>query len=159
MINHDELISLLSYDKDTGLFLWNKSRGPKSKSGFAGHVSANGYVQIRLLGKLYYAHRLAWFFVHGKWPENHVDHINGNRSDNRIENLRDIIQQHNTQNQRCASKSNKLGLLGVYLDRGKYRSRIEVGGQTYDLGRHDTAESAHAAYIDAKRQHHQGCTL
>ena len=108
----------------------------------------------------YSAHRLAWLYVHGAWPTGQIDHINGDRGDNRISNLRDVTPALNTQNQRRAARSNKSsGLLGVTANRGRWLAQISIGGKSRNLGRYATPEEAHAVYVAAKRVLHAGCTL
>lgn len=157
----ERLRELLHYDPDTGVFRWVAAR-PNCRSGEqAGCTRENGHVIICLDGKLYYAHRLAWLYVHGAWPSKLIDHINGNRSDNRIQNLRDVEPSVNAQNIRQAFKTNASGVLGASLFKrtGRYVAMIRIDGKKRYLGYFDTAEEAHAAYLAAKRKHHQGCTI
>lgn len=116
---------------------------------------------MNVCGKAYRAARLAWFYVHGAWPKHHIDHINGNRLDNRIANLRDIPRQANNQNIHRSFKTNKTGFLGVDLDKrsNRYRASIRHNGSNRTLGRFDTPEEAHEVYLNAKRLLHEGCTL
>ena len=107
----------------------------------------------------YYIHRIAWLYVYGCWPNNHIDHINGNPDDNSIENLRDVSRKVNLQNMRKATKSSKTGILGVSESAGRFRASIRIDGKAKYLGSFDDAKTAHAAYIDAKRKYHEGCTL
>lgn len=126
-----------------------------------GHL-VNGYVRISVEpGKFLQAHRLAWALVHGKWPDQIIDHINGDRADNRFDNLRDISTKMNIQNQRRASKNNKSGLLGVSWSKTMKRwvARIYYDRKYHSLGCFDTAEEAHDAYVSAKREKHAGCTI
>lgn len=124
-----------------------------------GNKQANGYVYIKIDGKSYMAHRLAWLDVNGEWPEVFVDHINGDRSDNRLINLRAATRELNAQNQRVAQKHNKLGILGVSPYGEKYYACIRVNGKTKYLGLHETPEVAHQAYLEAKRKYHEGCMI
>ena len=123
---------------------------------------ARGYVDVCLFGKRYGAHRLAWLHALGEWPAGEIDHINGNRADNRLANLRDVSHAVNTQNIRAPHRRNtSSGLLGVR--RGKESLRFEacirVNRRHVCIGRFDTAEQAHQAYLAAKREFHEGCTL
>jgi hypothetical protein len=99
----------------------------------------------------YYAHRLAWLYVHGEWP-NVIDHINGDAGDNRIANLRSCSQQRNMQNIRASR--NKHGLTGVVFHRksGLFHATIKVNKRATSLGYYKTAEEAHDAYLRAKSQ-------
>lgn len=107
----------------------------------------------------YYCHRLAYLYTHGYIPEI-VDHINGNRSDNRIENLRPSTKQLNAQNIKKANASNKLGLLGVHKgQRGRFEAKIMVSRKNIFLGEFVTPQLAHDAYLKAKRVMHAANTL
>lgn len=154
--------SLLFYDPETGIFTNRVNRGKhRSKGKQAGYVTAVGYVLLSVDNRRFYGHRAAWLMTYGRWPNNQIDHINGNRSDNRIANLRDVRHQVNMQNIRAAFRTNRSGCLGVYLDkrRRKYVSQIVVNDRHIYLGQFDSAALAHSAYVEAKRAHHQGGTL
>jgi len=125
----------------------------------AGYVGNDGYVRIRASGTRFLAHRLAWFYVHGTWPVGEIDHINGDRSDNRIANLRDVSRLTNRQNMRRAQADNRSGLLGVSLANNRCKASIRSGGKNHHLGYFSSPEAAHAAYVAAKRQRHDGCTI
>ncbi len=154
----EELRSLLSYDPETGAFTRLKSSRVDRIGQSAGARDTKGHVQIRVLGRLHLAHRLAWMWVHGQWPELQIDHINGNRSDNRVANLRLATSRQNAQNRRRAQADNKTsGLLGVSFDKrvGKYFGQIADGGKKKFLGYHETAAQAHEAYLRAKAVLHE----
>lgn len=155
------LRACLSYDPETGVFSWIKTRRGVNKGGVAGCLNAHGYVQIWVDGRNYYGHRLAWLFVHGEWPKCTVDHINGNRADNRIANLRDVSRGVNVENQRRAARNSTSGLLGVSFckERDRWSAGIQVRRRRKHLGRFATAEEAHQAYVAAKRTMHAGCTI
>jgi hypothetical protein len=90
------LRQLLSYDPDTGLFRWRVQLGFRGKVGaVAGTTHSKGYRQIRIDGRIYRAHRLAWLYIHGEWPSGGLDHIDGNPANNAIANLRPATQQQN----------------------------------------------------------------
>ncbi|MCU4119319.1 HNH endonuclease signature motif containing protein [Variovorax sp. N23] len=153
------LRELLHYDPETGVFT-RASGGPGIRIGdVAGSLHADGYVAIMLKGSLYQAHRLAMLYVNGQWPDGEVDHRNGNRSDNRIDNLRNTTATVNQQNRQRATVKNKVGLLGVTVRREKFRASITVAGKTRYLGDFDTPELAHQAYLEEKRRVHPGCTI
>jgi hypothetical protein len=105
---------------------------------------------VALEGHIYYAHRLAFAIKTGRWPDSVVDHINGQRSDNRWSNLRGATQETNQHNLRGPNRRNQLGRLGVSRSFGKFAARITRFGTVYKLGRFDTAEEAEAAYFAAK---------
>jgi hypothetical protein len=151
---------LLSYDPETGVIIRKVSNCNRVKDGeIAGSLRADGYLATMVDGKLYKNHRIAWFMHTGAWPEKHIDHINGIRTDNRISNLREAGYSLNAQNQKRAHTDNKTGLLGVIVERGKFRAQITIKGATKRLGAYSTPETAHQAYLTAKRAMHEGCTI
>jgi HNH endonuclease len=153
-IADDDLLRLLSYDPSTGEFSWRVDRGKVRAGSIAGRIDSSGYKQLCVKYRRILAHRLAWFFVHGKWPSGQIDHINRERLDNRIENLRvaDIYEQR--QNRLRPSKSSKSGLLGVRKEGKKWRSTITVYGERHHLGMFDSPEIAQLKYLEAKKQLH-----
>lgn len=156
------LRAVVDYDPETGVFRWKTAVGSRAKRGeVAGCVGKNGYVFMHVIGKHQYAHRLAWLYVYGVWPSGQIDHINGCRVDNRICNLRDVSHTANCENKRKALPNNKTGLLGVSWSAvmNKYLAAIVSGGVTHRLGYFDDKHEAHAAYVAAKRQLHQACTI
>lgn len=156
----ERLKELLEYNLDTGVFTWKVPRGRGMGAGsIAGSSNKYNYRQIGVDGKLYLAHRLAWLYVHGKWPDNGLDHINGDNQDNRISNLRDVDHVVNSQNQRKASRNSSSGLLGAFKKDSHWISQIQVNGKIVRLGTFLTPEEAHQAYLKAKRELHPGCTI
>lgn len=156
----DRLREVLRYDPETGVFTWLVCMSNARSGAVAGGVRADGYWRIGVDKIVYLAHRLAWLYVNGEWPSNQIDHIDGSRSNNRINNLRDVSNDVNQQNRRWARSDNiSSGLIGVGMKRGKWRARIQVGGVLRQIGTFDTPEEAHAAYLDAKRRLHVGCTI
>lgn len=155
-----KLRELIAYDARTGLFTWSTRRRRGVRFGsVAGSLKETGYIYISILGMPRRASRLAWFYETGAWPTGHIDHINGNRSDNRICNLRDVTETVNHQNQRRPQTGNKSGYLGVYKNRRRWSARIDAHGVSHHIGTFDTPEIAHAAYLDMKRILHAGCTI
>ena len=151
----EELRGLLSYDQETGIFTWKTNRRGRVKAGdIAGKVNRHGYRQIKICGVSYMAHRLAWLFVHGRMPENELDHINRDQLDNRASNLREASRLDNCRN--VGGWSNKKsGLpLGVTYDntRGKFMARASLDGVSKNLGRFDTAEEADKAAKKARTE-------
>jgi hypothetical protein len=115
-VTHERLKELLFYYPETGIFRWRKPSSPKHhvKPGVqAGAINKNGYRYIELDGVAYRSNRLAWFYVHGVWPEHDVDHENGVKSDDRIDNLRDLSHQRNSNHRPRLNKNNKTGYRGV----------------------------------------------
>lgn len=157
MITQARLKEVLRYDKESGVFYWNKKTSGRIVFGaVAGHLSEKGYIRIQVDGVLLMAHRLAWVYEYGKFPSTGIDHINGIRNDNRISNLREANQSQNCQNLRSARSNNKTGFLGVtYSGRSKkYKAVIGIDGVNKHLGNFSTAEEASQAYIDAKKKLH-----
>jgi len=158
-VGQDELRAALKYDPQTGHFTRLRGSNGHPVGEIAGTVNNNGYRLIRVGNwRRYRAHRLAWLWVHGEWPKGEIDHINGERDDNRLENLRDVPMVMNQQNRRRALKRNQTGMLGVSPTKGRFKAGIYAGRDIH-LGVFDTPEEAHEAYLRAKRELHEGCTL
>lgn len=151
----------LSYDAATGAFTWAAPGRGISAGKAAGCVSAHGYRLIRLGRKSFRACRLAWFLVHGQWPAGEIDHINGIRLDDRIENLRVVDRAGNSQNKRGAQANNKsCRLLGVTWNKQheRWQAKITARKVRHHVGYFSTATEAHAAYMAEKaRLHIGGC--
>jgi hypothetical protein len=146
----------LNYNPETGVFTWRMTTKRTKAGEIAGTNSgANGYVRITLAGDSYRAHRLAWFYTYGEWPSVHVDHINHDRADNRIENLRLVDQQQNTQNmsKRKNSVCNFKGVTPFPRDKSRFVAQIRYDGKQRKLGVFATQEEAHEAYCAAARNH------
>lgn len=154
---------LVRYVPETGEFYYVERRSNRChKDGRAGSFGQRGIVQIRIKGENYLAHRLAFLLMTGEWPKQVVDHIDGNPSNNRWSNLRDVSQQVNTYNLRRTHRHKRHSrLLGAHwCEQGKlWKSSITVNGKAQHLGVFATAEEASAAYLDAKRRLHPGFML
>lgn len=162
MVTWARLNELLTYDPVTGLFKWRVTRGSVKAGKSAGSPQGLGYLQIRIDRKLYLSHRLAWLYMTGEYPELEIDHMNSNRSDNRFENLRHVDPSTNMENERRARAGRVYGsTLGAFYrkDTGRWFSKITVKRKVIDLGYFPDEASAHAAYIEAKRRLHAGCTI
>lgn len=161
-ITQDKLKIRLTYDESTGLFFWNV-RTKKIKAGSAaGTTNGSGYRQICIDNKIYNAHRLAWLYVHGDMPSMDIDHIDGDRANNAIANLRHVSRSTNLQNQRKERKGkkskSKLGTSFVSTT-GRWHARIRIDEKQISLGCFASMEEAHQKYLSAKRTFHQGCTI
>lgn len=147
--------------RDDGQLVWRVSTSYRSIAGnIAGTINNNGYRCISVKCKIYLAHRIVWLMIHGEFPTIQIDHINGNKLDNRISNLREATHKQNQQNKIKPQSDNKIGFLGVHFNKsGKFRAQICVNKKNKHLGMFDTAKEAHEAYLKAKRQHHEFCTI
>lgn len=151
------LKSVLNYNADTGVFIRAvASKGLNNKVGDrAGWTKANGYTEIMVGGKTYKAHRLAWLYVYGSFPDGLIDHINGVRDDNRIANLRVATVADNQKN-RKKNENNTSGLKGVHFrpDRNTYIARAMLNGKSHYIKSCKTAEEAGEAYANFAKSNH-----
>ena len=156
-----EATERFGYDLLTGEVTLLKHRRYPSQAGRkVSGLDVHGYVQISILPYgVAKGHRLAWLLHYGEWPTGQIDHINGVRHDNRIENLRLASAELNAQNKRNPLSGNKSGWLGVTYYAGAYRASLMHRRKQHCIGMFKTPEEAHAAYVDAKRRMHEGCTL
>lgn len=153
----DRLRELLNYNPQTGIFSWAITRRGCKKGSAAGCKMKHGYIAIRLDDVLYTAHRLAWLYVNGEWPNEQIDHINRARADNRIANLRAVTNAENAQNQK--PRVNKSGFTGVRKENNKWLAEIKVAYKPIRIGLYATPEAAHEAYVLAKQKFHLNSTL
>ena len=165
---------LIIYEKDTGLFFWKERLASDFLPGkrtseinchvwnsrFAGAealtaIDGSGYKHGNIMSVMVRAHRLAWALTTGQWPENEIDHINMDRCDNRIKNLRHVTRSQNACN-RTILPRNISGYKGVMCDRksGKWAASIAFNGKSQYLGTFSSPELAHAAYCEAARNLH-----
>ena len=156
MLTQSRLQQALAYDPSTGKFLWKIKTNKRIVVGSEAGTLVRGYVRIRIDGVIYAAHRLAWLYVYGRWPNGQIDHKNGKPGDNWIDNLRDATVSINRQNIHRPQRRNKLGVLGVSVTtKGSYRARV---GHLH-LGTYTTIAAARIAYLNAKRILHPWSTL
>lgn len=145
----------IGYNPETGaLICLKRRRGGTTEVGCElGSRHKDGYVELRFMGKCYLAHRLAWFHVHGVWPDN-IDHINHDRSDNRLANLREVSRAENQRNQKLKS-NNTSGVTGVFWRKDKQRwlAKIKVNYKDKSLGYYDSFKGACAARLDAEKKY------
>jgi hypothetical protein len=160
MITQSRLREVLDYNPDTGVFVRRLKQSGVKQGKISGSLTLEKYQVTSIDRKTYKCHRLAWLYMTGKFPDGQIDHINGNRSDNRFENLRDVTHTQNIQNQRKAQMSNKsTGVLGVFKNGSGFAARISHNNTKIYLGTFKTTEEAQAAYIAAKRVLHSSCTI
>lgn len=138
------------YSPETGVFTQLRANTRIKVGAQRGSVGPHGYLRVKIAGKDWYAHRLAFLYMTGNWPKE-VDHINGDKQDNRWCNLRDVSHQTNQYNHKAARADNKVGLRGVTKRWNRYRATVTHGGVSRSVGCYDTAEEAHAAYLAAKQ--------
>lgn len=156
-ITHERLLELLHYDPTTGRFTWRVNRGGRAKKGTqAGSPDGGGYILINMYisgrRRTYKAHRLAWFYVYGQWPERSIDHKQRDHSDNRLDELREATQSQNNGNA-VVRKDSQTGVKGVQLTpNGKYVAKIKKEGVRHHLGTFANIESASRAYAEAARR-------
>lgn len=147
---------LLEYKPETGEFFWKECFSNAAVAGKrAGSKGKNGYVSVQIMGRSYRAHRLVWFYVNGVWPTGEVDHANGVRSDNRIDNLRDATRSQNQANA-ARRKDNLSGYKGVRYHKAtkKWMARIRHQHRSIYLGLFNSPEAASGAYKNAALEFH-----
>lgn len=155
-LTRERLCELLDYNPETGLFTWRTARkGQPAKGSIAGTVSGEGYLAVTIDYKQHLLHRLAWFYVNGVWPEDKLDHTNGNRTDNRIANLRECNQQQNARN-RATNKGSVSGVSGVTWRRGKWEVNISVEKyRNTCFGRYSDLELATLVANEVRNKYHK----
>jgi len=147
------LRQILNYNPDTGVFRWSRPRPKINVGDIAGGPAAKGHIAIKIDGQSYKAHRLAWLYMTGKWPNDQIDHINRTPDDSRLANLREVNTSENCQNQGIR-KNNTSGYAGVSKRGDKWRAMIQINKKAAFLGIFDTPEEAGATYMEAKKKHH-----
>lgn len=148
MLTQSRLKQVLSYNPETGLFTWTLPQSRRAKSGsVAGSRRPNGYINIGVDGVRYLAHRLAWLYMHGEFVKE-IDHANGNRSDNRLSNLRSCSRENNAHNLSKPSHGHTSRHKGVHwaADRDKWATQICFRGKRKLVGRYKDEDAAGAAY-------------
>ena len=175
LLTHDYLLSILHYDETTGVFTWRERTPDMFKDGNgrytkernckcwntkyagkrAGHKNHLGRIEIGIDNLKFLSNVLAWFYVYGDWPTVDVDHIDMNKSNDSINNLRLATRSQNMSN-RTKQINNTTGYKGVCFDkaRNKYYARIKANDKELFLGRFETAEEAHNAYFKAAKELH-----
>lgn len=156
LLTQQRLKQLLRYDAMSGNFYWLRSHASVKAGCIAGTkiTTRNRYIVIYVDSTPYKAHRLAWLYVYGVWPKGELDHRNGSRADNRIDNLRDATRTINVQNLNGPRRDNKLGILGVSPTGHKFKAQIQANKKKISLGTFDTVEEAQLAYAKAKSKFH-----
>ena len=151
----DVLNKLFSHDAKTGDLRWRVDRGRVSAGIRAGCINTEGYRVVGYLGVQYRVHRIIWAMHYGEWPNHQIDHIDGNKLNNAINNLRACDYDGNARNVSKKAKQSSSKHKGVDRHRGRWRARIRTGdGKRLDLGYFRTEEEAAAAYADAAGKFH-----
>lgn len=151
MLTYKRLRQVLKYNPRTGLFIWRKTlslRGIEGRPAGAPHGGIRNYIKIGIDGRRYYAHRLAWFYVTGNWPDKSIDHIDGDPQNNRISNLRLATFSENTANQSRRAIA-ATGMRGVYSysTTGKlFEAKAMYQYRIIRFGIFKTREEAYSAY-------------
>jgi hypothetical protein len=151
-MDQQTLKARLSYAPDTGEFTWVNPTSPSIPAGTVAGERSGPYTRIRLKGTHHYAHRLAFLYMQGALPTEGVDHINGNKADNRWSNLRPATNTVNGRNMKKA-RNNTSGVTGVFLDRGKWRAQIKIDGKNLQLGSYTEISDAISARKSAEKEH------
>jgi hypothetical protein len=153
-LTHTRLLELLEYHPDTGIFTHKISRGRSIKGKAAGNLSDKGYVRISIDGVHFKAHRLAWFYCFQEWPDGLLDHEDKNKSNNRLDNLREATSVQNGHNTHLYS-NNSTGFTGVswHVASGKFIAQIRINSKTAYLGLYTSAQDASEAYQKVAKQH------
>lgn len=145
---------LLTYEPATGVFRWLVPKGRARAGDEAGTTATASdgrqVRQIRVDGVIYLAHRLAWFMIYGAWPPQEIDHRNGDSCDNRLDNLRLATRAQNNQNIGVTKAVS--GFRGVTFHAGKWRAQIKYAGHNHYLGRFNSPDEAHSAYVDKRKE-------
>ena len=156
-LTQEELQKHLSYSPDSGLFIWiTATRGHKSGK-VAGGINKRGYIRIKLGQVEYLAHRLAWLYMNGSFPENSIDHKNGVKDDNRCVNLRDVSVGANNANRVAVSNTGKIGVTRRTLKNGEFRfeASIRTTGKWNYLGTFKTLNEAVLARVAAEKKYNR----
>jgi len=156
ILTQSRLRELLHYDPETGIFTWRVKRTGSAKiNSEAGTPDSHGHIQIKIDGKLYLAHRLAWLYMHGYFPSRHLDHINRIRNDNKFVNLRAVTSKQNNENTGIR-KDNSSGYKGVSWSnsKGKWIAQISHHKKNIHIGVFNDPKEAHMAYIAKAKELH-----
>ena len=153
MLTQSEIRRLTNYNEETGEFTWSANAHKKVRGKPVGSMSRNGYLVTKVDYKRYLVHRLVWLYVHGEFPKDEIDHINRNKADNRVSNLRDVDRFTNVHNKSKTSNSVS-GYTGVRRTSNKKRWQafIHMGGKFMNLGVYDTIDEALSARVEYKRR-------
>lgn len=150
--------NLLDYHADTGVFRWRYARRGVVVGSIAGHSHNKGYIGIRIDGVAYLAHRLAWLWSHGRWPTEMIDHIDGDRKNNALSNLRECSNAQNCQNVKSHRDATSCHVGVCFVAKRKVNpwvAQICVNGKQHFVGGFPTERDAATARASAKSKFHQ----
>lgn len=153
-LTQEYLKSILDYDLDTGVFTWKVNKSQRTKAGDVAGWIYNGYWEIEINNKKHKTHRLAWLYVYGEMPKNLIDHIDNNRSNNRISNLREATYQSNSENYKTP-KTNKSGVKNVswYKNLDKWVVSMSIKKTKKTIGYFDDLELAELVAVEARNKY------
>lgn len=154
VVTQERLSQAFHYDPISGNLYWKEDRGTARVGARAGSVSNVGYRIISIDGRNYREHRIIWFMTHGRWPSPFIDHIDGDKANNRLSNLREATSSLNNQNRNKPQRHSLLKVLGVSRKRDRFYAEIGVNGERKKLGGFESLEEAAKAYRDAKKEFH-----
>lgn len=150
MIPVERLFELFDLRED-GSICWRKTRGGRAAGTPAGAKNGEGYLVVGIYKKSYFVHRVVFAMFNGRWPNTAlvIDHIDGDRLNNRPENLREVSKKENSSSSRKKEKPNKTGHRGVSLHRqsGRYCAKMKIGEKRICIGYFDSAREAATAYV------------
>jgi hypothetical protein len=151
MLTQERLKEMLSYNSITGEFIRIKPLKGNTLYAIVGSTNNDGYISISIDNKRYQAHNLVWLYVYGKFPSQQIDHINGVKDDNRLENLREVSHAENQRNKKLDSR-NKFGYPGIRKGKkiGTYKACIGINKTELHLGTFKTLEEAIAVRVQAE---------
>ena len=152
--DYEEAVNKFAYDPQTGRLSFKRTTG-KLAGKTTGYLYPNGYLYVYLAGKRHPAHRVIWLMATGNWPTGCIDHIDGNKLNNRLSNLRDVSAFVNSVNRHKARVDSKSGLIGVYQQDGRYYANIHRMGTKYSLGGFPSADEAAQARSRAAAVYHK----
>ena len=160
-LSPDEIRRLFDLNAETGEVRWTaaSSQG-RNTNKVAGSTAGNGYRAVKIGGTSYLMHRIVWALAYGEWPASPIDHIDGNRANNSVCNLRLVTPSQNMQNLAVTGRASASGLVGaIYVPgtsrrRERWESKIKVNGISKYLGSFKTPEEAQSAYLRAKAELH-----
>ena len=156
-LTQEKLLDLIIYDSETGQFSLRKKMGRWPAGFVVGFTRKDGYRDVSVCGRRYLAHRLAWFYTHGTWPADQIDHVNGNRSDNRLCNLREASKSENMRNNpghSCRSSSHRgVGCRREY-GKEKWYAQIRKDGLTVKVSGFETEAQAIVERLRLEAEYH-----